>query len=154
MKQKTKEKKIKGMKKFFDEFGKFIMRGNVLDLAVGVIVGGAFTAIVNSLVNDIFMPVLSLITGGFDIAGMSVSFGVGDNAATLNYGAFLSAVINFLLIALVIFCIIKAMNTAKDKMLKKQEEEAPAPTTKKCPYCMSEIDIQATRCPHCTSELQ
>lgn len=142
------------MKKFFEEFKKFISRGNVMDMAVGVIIGGAFTAIVNSLVNDIFMPVLSLITGGFDIAGMSVSFGVGDNVATLNYGAFLSAVINFLLIALVIFCIIKAMNTAKDKMLKKQEEEAPAPTTKKCPYCMSEIDIQATRCPHCTSELQ
>ena len=142
------------MKKFFEEFKKFISRGNVMDMAVGVIIGGAFTAIVNSLVNDIFMPVLSLITGGFDIAGMSVSFGVGDNAATLNYGAFLSAVINFLLIALVIFCIIKAMNTAKDKMLKKQEEEAPAQTTKKCPYCMSEIDIQATRCPHCTSELQ
>ena len=142
------------MKKFFEEFKKCISRGNVMDMAVGVIIGGAFTAIVNSLVNDIFMPVLSLITGGFDIAGMSVSFGVGDNAATLNYGAFLSAVINFLLIALVIFCIIKAMNTAKDKMLKKQEEEAPAPTTKKCPYCMSEIDIQATRCPHCTSELQ
>ena len=142
------------MKKFFEEFKKFISRGNVMDMAVGVIIGGAFTAIVNSLVNDIFMPVLSLITGGFDIAGMSVSFGVGDNAATLNYGAFLSAVINFLLIALVIFCIIKAMNTAEDKMLKKQEEEAPAPTTKKCPYCMSEIDIQATRCPHCTSELQ
>ena len=142
------------MKKFFEEFKKFISRGNVMDMAVGVIIGGAFTAIMNSLVNDIFMPLLSLITGGFDIAGMSVSFGVGDNAATLNYGAFLSAVINFLLIALVIFCIIKAMNTAKDKMLKKQEEEAPAPTTKKCPYCMSEIDIQATRCPHCTSELQ
>lgn len=142
------------MKKFFEEFKKFISRGNVMDMAVGVIIGGAFTAIVNSLVNDIFMPLLSLITGGFDITGMSVSFGVGDNAATLNYGAFLSAVINFLLIALVIFCIIKAMNTAKDKMLKKQEEKAPAPTTKKCPYCMSEIDIQATRCPHCTSELQ
>ena len=142
------------MKKFFEEFKKFISRGNVMDMAVGVIIGGAFTTIVNSLVNDIFMPLLSLITGGFDIAGMSVSFGVGDNAATLNYGAFLSAVINFLLIALVIFCIIKAMNTAKDKRLKKQEEEAPAPTTKKCPYCMSEIDIQATRCPHCTSELQ
>ena len=142
------------MKKFFEEFKKFISRGNVMDMAVGVIIGGAFTAIVNSLVNDIFMPLLSLITGGFDIAGMSVSFGVGDNAATLNYGAFLSAVINCLLIALVIVCIIKAMNTAKDKMLKKQEEEAPAPTTKKCQYCMSEIDIQATRCPHCTSELQ
>lgn len=140
------------MKKFFEEFKKFISRGNVMDMAVGVIIGGAFTAIVNSLVNDIFMPVLSLITGGFDIAGMSISFGVGDNAATLNYGAFLSAVINFLLIALVIFCIIKAMNTAKDKMLSKPEEPK-APTTKKCPYCMSEIDIQATRCPHCTSEL-
>ncbi|MBC5658884.1 large conductance mechanosensitive channel protein MscL [Anaerosacchariphilus sp. NSJ-68] len=140
------------MKKFFEEFKKFISRGNVMDMAVGVIIGGAFTAIVNSLVNDIFMPLLSLITGGFDIAGMSVSFGVGDNAATLNYGAFLSAVINFLLIALVIFCIIKAMNTAKDKMLSKPEE-SKAPTTKKCPYCMSEIDIQATRCPHCTSEL-
>ena len=140
------------MKKFFEEFKKFISRGNVMDMAVGVIIGGALTAIVNSLVNDIFMPLLSLITGGFDIAGMSVSFGVGDNAATLNYGAFLSAVINFLLIALVIFCIIKAMNTAKDKMLSKPEE-SKAPTTKKCPYCMSEIDIQATRCPHCTSEL-
>ena len=140
------------MKKFFEEFKKFISRGNVMDMAVGVIIGGAFTASVNSLVNDIFMPLLSLITGGFDIAGMSVSFGVGDNAATLNYGACLSAVINFLLIALVIFCIIKAMNTAKDKMLSKPEE-SKAPTTKKCPYCMSEIDIQATRCPHCTSEL-
>ena len=142
------------MKQFFEEFKKFISRGNVMDMAVGVIIGGAFTAIVNSLVNDIFMPVLSLITGGFDIAGMSVSFGVGENAATLNYGSFLSAVINFLLIALVIFCIIKAMNTAKDKMTKKPEEKASAPTTKKCPYCMSEIDIQATRCPHCTSELR
>ncbi len=141
------------MKQFFEEFKKFISRGNVMDMAVGVIIGSAFTAIVNSLVNDIFMPVLSLITGGFDIAGMSVSFGVGENAATLNYGAFLSAVINFLLIALVIFCIIKVMNTAKDKMTKKPEEEAPAPTTKKCPYCMTEIDIQASRCPHCTSQL-
>ena len=140
------------MKNFMNEFKKFISRGNVMDMAVGVIIGGAFTAIVNSLVNDIFMPLLSLITGGFDIAGMSVSFGVGENAATLNYGAFLSAVINFLLIALVIFCIIKAMNTAKDKMIKKPEEPK-APTTKKCPYCMSEIDIKATRCPHCTSEV-
>lgn len=140
------------VKKFMNEFKKFISRGNVMDMAVGVIIGGAFTAIVNSLVNDIFMPLLSLITGGFDIAGMSVSFGVGENAATLNYGAFLSAVINFLLIALVIFCIIKAMNTAKDKMIKKPEEPK-APTTKKCPYCMSEIDIKATRCPHCTSEV-
>ncbi len=141
------------MKNFIEEFKKFISRGNVMAMAVGVIIGGAFTAIVNSLVNDIFMPVLSLITVGLDIAGMSVSFGIGENAAQLNYGAFLSAVINFLLIALVVFCIVKLLNTAKDKVMKKPEEEPKAPTTKVCPYCMSKIDIQASRCPHCTSEL-
>lgn len=141
------------MKGFFEEFKKFISRGNVMDMAVGVIIGGAFTAIVNSLVNDIFMPLLSLITGGLDIAGMSVSFGSGEGAATLNYGAFLSAIINFLLIAFVVFCIIKLINGAKDKMIKKPEEASAAPTTKQCPYCKSEIDINATRCPHCTSEL-
>ena len=141
------------MKGFFEEFKKFISRGNVMDMAVGVIIGGAFTAIVNSLVNDIFMPLLSLITGGLDIAGMSVSFGSGEGAATLNYGAFLSAIINFLLIAFVVFCMIKLINGAKDKMSKKPEEAPAAPTTKQCPYCKSEIDINATRCPHCTSEL-
>lgn len=141
------------MRGFFEEFKKFISRGNVMDMAVGVIIGGAFTAIVNSLVNDIFMPLLSLITGGLDIAGMSVSFGSGEGAATLNYGAFLSAIINFLLIAFVVFCIIKLINGAKDKMIKKPEEAPAAPTTKQCPYCKSEIDINATRCPHCTSEL-
>lgn len=141
------------MKKFFEEFKKFISRGNVMDMAVGVIIGGAFTAIVNSLVNDIFMPLLSLITGGLDISGMSVSFGLGEQAAELKYGSFLSAVINFLLIALVVFCIVKLLNTAKDKMVRKPEEAPKAPTTKTCPYCMSEIDIKAIRCPHCTSEL-
>ncbi len=141
------------MKNFFDEFKKFISRGNVMDMAVGVIIGSAFTAIVNSLVNDIFMPVLSLITNGLNIAGMSVSFGIGDNAATLAYGAFLSAVINFLLTALVVFTMVKVINSAKDKVMKKPEEKPKAPTTKKCPYCMSEIDIHATRCPHCTSKL-
>ena len=124
-----------------------------MDMAVGVIIGGAFTAIVNSLVNDIFMPMLSLITGGLDIAGMSVSFGIGENAAELKYGSFLSAVINFLLIALVVFCIVKLLNAAKDKVIKKPEEE-PKATTRTCPYCMSVIDIKATRCPHCTSELE
>lgn len=141
------------MKKFFEEFKKFISRGNVMDMAVGVIIGGAFTAIVNSLVNDMFMPLLSLITGGLDIAGMSISFGLGEQAAELKYGSFLSAVINFLLIALVVFCIVKLLNAAKDRVVKKPEEAPKAPTTKKCPYCMSEIDIRATRCPHCTSEL-
>lgn len=137
------------MKKFFEEFKKFISRGNVVDMAVGVIIGSSFTAIVNSLVNDIFMPLVGLITGGHDIENLSYTFG----SAEVKYGAFLSAVINFLLIALVVFTIVKLMNTAKDKMLKKQEETPAAPTTKKCPYCMSEIDINATRCPHCTSEV-
>ncbi len=125
-----------------------------MDMAVGVIIGGAFTAIVNSLVNDIFMPLLSIVTGGLDIAGMSVSFGIGENAAELKYGSFMSAVINFLLIALVVFCIVKLLNAAKDKVIKKTEETPAAPTTKTCPYCMSEIDMKASRCPHCTSELE
>lgn len=137
------------MKNFFDEFKKFISRGNVVDMAVGVIIGSAFTAIVTSLVDDIFMPLVGMITGGHDISGLSVTFGT----AKLNYGAFLSAVINFLLIALIVFTIVRLMNTARDRMLKKPDEAPAAPTSKQCPYCMSEIDINATRCPHCTSEL-
>ena len=141
------------MKKFFNEFKTFIAKGNVMDLAVGVIIGSAFTSIVNSLVDDIFMPLLSLITGGLDISSMSVSFGVGDNAATLNYGSFLSAIINFLLIALVIFCMVKALNSAKEKLARKPEEAPAAPVEKECPYCMSKIPIKAVKCPHCTSLL-
>ncbi len=138
------------MKNFWSEFKKFISRGSVMDMAVGIIIGGGFTAIVNSLVNDLVMPLLSVLTGGYDFTKLAVVLGSGDNAATLSYGLFISAVINFLLIALVIFCLIKSINKMKDKLAKKEEE---APTTKKCPYCMSEIDIAATRCPHCTSEL-
>ena len=137
------------MKAFMKEFKEFISRGNVMDMAVGVIIGGAFTAIVNSLVNDMLMPVLSLLTGGFDFSGMCIALGEGEGAATINYGSFISAVINFLLIALVIFLIIKAMN----KVSRKKKEEAVAPTTKECPYCKEQIAIEATRCPHCTSEL-
>ena len=121
-----------------------------MDMAVGIIIGGAFTAIVNSLVNDLVMPLLSLLTGGFDFTKRSVVLGYGEGAATLNYGLFISAVINFLLIAFVIFCLIKSINKMKDKIQKKEEE---APTTKACPFCKSEIDIAATRCPHCTSQL-
>lgn len=121
-----------------------------MDMAVGIIIGGAFTAIVNSLVNDLVMPLLSILTGGFDFTKLSVVLGSGEGAATLNYGLFISAVINFLLIAFVIFCLIKSINKMKDKLQKKEEEE---PTVKTCPYCMSEIDIKATRCPHCTSQL-
>ncbi len=136
------------MKKFMEEFKKFIARGNVMDMAVGVIIGGAFTAIVNSLVNDILMPVLSLITGGMDFTHLCIVLGKGEEAATLNYGAFLAAIINFLLIALVIFFLIKCINKMAPK-----KEKAPE-TTKTCPYCREKVDKKATRCPHCTSELQ
>ena len=138
------------MKKFWAEFKTFISRGSVMDMAVGIIIGGGFTAIVNSLVNDLVMPLLSVLTGGYDFTKLSVVLGSGDNAATLNYGLFISAVINFLLIALVIFCLIKGINKMKDKIKKNEEED---PTTKICPFCKSEIDIEATRCPHCTSQL-
>lgn len=114
------------MKALIKEFKEFISRGNVMDMAVGVIIGGAFTAIVNSLVNDMLMPLLSLLTGGFDFSGLSIALGEGENAATINYGSFISAIINFLLIALVIFLIIKAIN----KVSRKKKEEAPVPTTK------------------------
>ncbi len=139
------------MKSFWKEFKTFISRGSVMDMAVGIIIGGAFTAIVTSLVDDLVMPLLSLLTGGFDFTKLSVVLGSGEGAATLNYGLFISAVINFLLIAFVIFCLIKSINKMKDKIAKTEEE---SPTTKKCPYCKSEIDIEATRCPHCTSQLE
>lgn len=135
------------MKGFIKEFKEFISRGNVMDMAVGVIIGGAFTAIVNSLVNDIVMPLLSLITGGFDFTALKIVLGEGEEPATLNYGAFISAIINFLLIALVIFLVIKTIN----KVAKKKEQ--PAPDTKECPYCHEKISIKATKCPHCTSDI-
>lgn len=139
------------MKAFIKEFKEFISRGNVMDMAVGVIIGGAFTAIVTSLVNDILMPVLSLITGGLDFTSLCIVLGEGENAATLNYGAFIAAIINFLLIAFVIFLLVKMINNFSRK---KKEEEPAAVTTKTCPFCKEEISMDATRCPHCTSELK
>lgn len=136
------------MKSFMKEFKEFIARGNVMDMAVGVIIGGAFTAIVTSLVNDILMPFLSLLTGGFDFTALSIKLSDAEDAASLNYGAFIEAIIDFLLIAIVIFIIIKSINK-----LAKKKEEAPA-TTKECPFCKEQIALEATRCPHCTSELK
>ena len=150
------------MKVFASEFKKFIMRGNVIDLAVGVIIGGAFQAIVNSLVNDIVSPVLSIITKGINFAdkfivltGDDVSFATAEAAkeagyATLSYGSFITAVINFIIMALVIFILVKSINKISE-IGKKPEEEAP--TTKECPYCKSEINIEATKCPHCTADV-
>lgn len=136
-----------------NEFKEFISRGNVMNLAVGVIIGGAFQAIVNSLVNDIVMPVISMITGGVDFSAWKIMLSEGENAASINYGNFITAIINFLLMAVVIFCFVKFMNGLAEKMAKKEEPAAPAaPTTKECPFCKSAIAIGATRCPHCTSE--
>jgi len=149
-------------KGFANEFREFIMRGNVMDLAVGVIIGGAFQSIISSLVNDIIMPVISLITGGIDFNNWFISLDGTEyatlaaaqeaGAATLNYGTFITAIINFLLMALVIFCLVKSLNKLNDKFKKKEEEAAPA--VKICPYCKSEIPHDATKCPHCTSDLK
>lgn len=133
------------MKKFLAEFREFAMKGNVLDMAVGIIVGAAFTSIVNSLVDDIISPVIGLLVRvNFSDLAVSV-FGVD-----LKYGSFIMAVINFVIVAFALFVLVKALNTARN-LGKKQEEETP--TTKECPYCRSEISIDATRCPHCTSIL-
>ena len=132
------------MKSFMKEFKEFISRGNVMDMAVGIIIGGAFTAIVTSLVDNIIMPLIAGIFGGLSFADWSVS--IGDSK--LEFGLLIAAIINFILIGLVLFCIIKAIN----KMKKDQPEEEA--TTKECPFCKSEIPLDATRCPHCTSELK
>lgn len=134
------------MKKFLQEFKEFISKGNVLDLAVGVIIGGAFSSIVTSLTDNIINPLINCI-GGAEIQGKIHL--VGENY--IDYGAFISAIINFIIMAFIIFCIVKAVNKAMS--IGKKEEEAPAPTTKKCPYCKSEIPIDAVKCCHCTSDL-
>lgn len=134
------------MKKFFKEFRKFISKGNVLDLAVGVIIGGAFSTIVTSLTDNIINPLINCI-GGAEIQGKIHL--TGDNY--IDYGAFISAVINFLIMALIIFCIVKAVNKAMSLGNKKKEAEKPA--TKICPFCKSEIALDAVKCPHCTSDI-
>ena len=135
------------MKKFFNEFKEFAMRGNIMDMAVGIIVGAAFTAIVTSLVNDIISPIIGLLVK-VDFNHLVLNI-VGVD---IKYGAFIMAVINFLIVAFALFMVIKAMNKAAS-LTKKPEEEA-APTTKECPFCKTEIHIEATRCPNCTSVLE
>jgi len=140
------------------EFREFIMRGNVLDLAVGIVIGAAFGKIVTSFVEDILMPPVGLLTGGLDFSNKFIDLtGKGfttlaeakkAGAPTLNYGLFLNTVINFLIVALAIFLVVKQANR-----LRKPKEVAP-PATKDCPYCLSAIPVQATRCPHCTSEVK
>ena len=142
------------------EFKEFAMRGNVLDMAIGIIIGGAFGQIVNSLVNDILMPPIGLLLGKVDFSTLFINLS-GQHYATLteakkagattiNYGVFLNTVINFIIVAFAVFLLVRQINR-----MKRQEEAPPAkPATKECPYCLSTIPLKATRCPHCTSELQ
>lgn len=141
------------LKNFFNEFKTFAMRGNVMDMAVGIIIGAAFGKIVNSLVEDVIMPPIGWALGKVDFSDLAIDLTEG---VTIKYGAFINTVISFIIVAFAVFILIKAINTLQAKMLKAEADAAAAaaPTTKKCPYCRSEIDIEATRCPHCTSEIK
>ncbi len=161
------------MKKILNEFRDFINRGNVMDLAVGVIIGGAFQKIVTSVINDLLMPFVGLLTGGVNFADQfiilklpegveratvtSIAKAAELGVTTFNYGAFITAVIDFLIVAFAVFLLVRGinrLNDLKERLNKSKEtEEEAAPTTKVCPFCKSEISIDATRCPHCTSEL-
>ena len=141
------EKEIRGVKKLLEEFKAFAMRGNVLDMAVGVVVGGAFTAIVTALVEDVINPVIGLFFKA-DFSSVVIDLG----GSSIKIGEFVNSIINFLIVAFVLFVVIKAINSLHKNPA---ELAAPAaPTTKVCPYCQSEINIKAVRCPHCTSKLE
>ncbi len=152
------------MKGFLKEFKEFAMRGNVIDLAVGVIIGGAFQKIINSLVDDIIMPLIGLALKGSDFASKFIALDGGEyasveaateaGAAILTYGNFIAVVIDFLIVAFVIFCLVKGINALKAKTAKEEAPVEVAPTTKVCPFCKSEIAIDATKCPHCTSDVE
>ena len=140
-------------KNFLNEFKTFAMRGNVIDMAVGIIIGGAFGTIVTSLVNDVLMPPIGMLLGKVDFSDLQlVLSGEGENIVAIKYGLFINALISFLIVAFAVFLLIKAINKLQASVIK--EEAAAEPTTKTCPYCCSEISIKATRCPHCTSELK
>lgn len=147
----------------FKEFKEFAMRGNVVDMAVGIIIGAAFGTIVKSLVSDVIMPPLGLLLGGVDFTNLFIVLQAGESggsylsladakaagAVTVNYGVFINTIISFLIAAFAVFLIIRQINN-----LRHEEEAPPAdPTTKECQYCMSTIAIKATRCPHCTTQL-
>lgn len=146
------------MKKFLSDFKAFAAQGNVLNLAVGVMIGGAFGKIVTSLVNDIFTPILGLITGGINFSGLfialdgkryaSIQDAVDNGVGTLNYGAFLTNIFDFFLIALCVFMFVRLLGKVFPK-----KPGPPEPKPRRCPYCLSEINAEAARCPHCTSVL-
>jgi len=147
------------MKKTMEEFKKFALKGNMIDLAVGVIIGGAFNGIVNSLVKDVVMPALSIFTGKLDFSNwfialdgkkyLTIAEAAEAGVATINYGNFISGIINFLIMAWVVFIMVKFLN----KLKKQEPAKEEVPTTKECPFCKSTIAIAAVKCPHCTSDL-
>lgn len=149
---------------FFKEFKDFISRGNVIDLAVGVIIGGAFSGIVNNLVTNIVTPAISLLTGKVSFTDLFIALDGGEyatlaaaqeaGAATLNYGLFIQAVIDFIITAFVIFLLVKGINKIRSLGKKEEAVVEATPTTKVCPFCKTEINIEATRCPNCTSEVE
>ena len=157
--------------KLLSEFKKFAMRGNVLDMAVGIIIGAAFGKIVDSLVKDMIMPPLGILLGKIDFANLffvlkegagaaapyhSLSAAQAAGAVTLNVGMFLNTIISFTIVAFAVFMLIKGMNTLQAKLDadEKKEAETAAPTTKDCPHCFSKIDIRAKKCPHCTGDIK
>lgn len=140
------------MKKFMEEFKKFALKGNVMDMAVGVIIGGAFTTIVTSLTDNFINPLIALCTGGANGEGIVIGGTLTIGGVAFNYGAFLSAVVNFLIMAMILFCLLKGINKLMSLGHKKVEE--PVKTTKICPYCRSEIPKEACKCAHCTSDVE
>ena len=154
-------------KNILTEFKKFAMRGNVMDMAVGIIIGGAFSKIVDSLVRDIIMPPIGILLGKVDFANLffvlkngtpqgpyaSLVLANTAGAVTLNVGNFLNTVISFIIVAFAVFMLIKGLNTLQEKLDYEEEEAPAAPTTKECPYCCSQIPIKAIKCPECTADL-
>ncbi len=141
------------------EFREFVMRGNLLDMAIGIVLGVAFGAIIASLVNDVIMPPIGLLLGSVNFSNLFISLNgqtypsldaaKAAGAPTINYGVFINTLINFLIVAFVLFLIIRAIN-----QMRRKQESAAIPTAKECPYCHTQIPIPATRCPHCTSQLE
>ena len=155
------------MKEFLNDFKAFAFKGNMMDLAIGMIIGAAFTALVNSVVSNMFMPIISLFTGGIDFSNLYLPLSVGSKDAfmagadiataraagsVLPYGTFITDLIQFLILAFVVFLMVRALA----KMMKnaKEEEAAEAPTTKECPFCKTDIHIDAVKCPNCTADLK
>ena len=147
---------IERFKRYGDEFKTFAMRGNVIDMAVGIIIGAAFGKIVDALVNDVIMPPLGWLMGRVDFSKLvlSIPTGSGSDPVNINYGIFINTIISFVLVAFAVFLLIKGINKLRaDKKADDAAEEAAEPTVKTCPYCFTEIDIRATKCPNCTSDI-